>query len=161
MSISDLAKAIENTGIATALRESELVYPTVLSLHLTCLALIGGLILVTNLRLLGLTMASTPAAEVIARLRPWKRGGFVVMFTCGILLAASKANDYYANPWFLAKLLLLILVGVHGLVFRRTVYATGAEPDSRNARAAALLSILLWLAVVAMGRMIGYYEPGE
>lgn len=161
MSIADIAKAIESTGIATALRESELVYPVILSLHLTCLALIGGLILVTDLRLLGLTMASTPAAGVIARLRPWKRGGFVVMVTCGILLAVSKANDYYANPYFLAKLSLLSMVGIHALVFRRSVYAAGAEPDAGNARTAAILSILLWLAIIAMGRMIGYYEPGE
>jgi hypothetical protein len=159
MTIADFAKAIESTGIATDLRESELAYPIVLSLHLTCLAFFGGLILATNLRLLGVAMVSTPAREVIARLRPWKRGGFVLMITLGLLLAACKASRYLANPYFLVKLSLLCMVGVHGLVFRRRVYATAGEPDSRVARTAAVLSILLWVSIVTMGRLIAYYEP--
>src|SRR5580700_1430259 len=113
MPIADITNAIQNTSIATALRESELMYPIILSLHLTCIAFIGGLILVTDLRLLGLSMVSTPASAVIARLRPWKIGGFVVMISCGVLLAASKASEYSLNPYFLTKISLLGMVGVH------------------------------------------------
>jgi hypothetical protein len=122
------------------------------------------MILMTDLRLLGLAMTSHPVSSVINSLRPWKRVGGVIMITCGVLLASSKAEGYYPNPYFWTKLTLLALVGVHALVFRPTVYNKAAELDSApviptRAKAAAILSLVLWLGIMTMGRMIGYYEP--
>ena len=56
MSLAELFHAVQETGWATALRESALAYPIVMSLHLSSIALFGGMILMTNLRLLGLAM---------------------------------------------------------------------------------------------------------
>ena len=52
-----------------------LAYPIVLSIHLTCIALFGGMILMTNLRLLGLTFKSLTITEMVTSFRPWKRVG--------------------------------------------------------------------------------------
>jgi len=143
------------------------VYPIVLATHLACIAVFGGLILLTNLRLLGWALKSFSISDVIGRFRIWKRIGFVIMVTCGLLLAGSEANKYYYNPYFLVKLTLLVLIGVHGLVFRPSVYLNTAELDRApvippRAKLAAGLSLALWIGVVSMGRMIGYYEgPSE
>ncbi|HZL56578.1 MAG TPA: DUF6644 family protein [Bryobacteraceae bacterium] len=158
MTIAAISHWIQSTAWATALRESELMYPLIMSAHMASLGIFGGLIAMTDLRLLGLTMLSTPAQEVIARLRVWKRFGFVIMIGCGILLASSKLDSYYPNPYFQIKMLLLGLVGVHAVMFHRSVYGKNAPATGLPAKAAGALSLLLWTGILSMGRWIAYYE---
>jgi len=163
MSIADLFHAIQETEWATGIRESALTYPIILTTHLTTIALFGGMILLSDLRLLGLTLRNRPVADVVSPLRLWKRFGLVVMVSAGFLLAASKADSYYPNPYFRLKMALLAMVAVHALVFRRSVYDKAAEFDRtgipRHAKIAAALSLLLWSSIVCCGRWIAYYEP--
>lgn len=156
---------VQSLGIFTAVRESEVAYPAFLSTHLACIALFGGLILVGNLRLLGLILRDRSIGDVMTAFRPWKQFGFVLMITMGILLGGSKAAEYLTNPYFQIKLLLLLLVGVHGLAFRRSVYrnpalAAGTATPSR-AKLAGIVSIVLWLGVISMGRWIAYFDRPE
>ena len=163
MSFASLAIAIQDTDFFTALRESALAYPIIMSTHLASIALFGGMILMTDLRLLGLAMTGTPVSEVVGQLRAWKRLGFVIMVACGILLFGAKAGSYYDNPYFQMKISLLVLVGVHALVFRRGVYANPALDRARvmpgNAKLAACLSLVLWVGILSCGRWIAYFEP--
>jgi Family of unknown function (DUF6644) len=154
---------VTDTSFFTALRESALPYPIVMSLHLTSIAVFGGLILMTDLRLLGLALKDVSVTDMVRQTRPWKALGFVVMITCGILLAGSKLNTYYDNPYFEIKLSLLALVGVHAIVFHRSVYANTEAIDRAPAipsvaKTAAVLSLVLWLGILSMGRWIAYYE---
>jgi hypothetical protein len=163
MTPGEISQAIQDTPFFTALRESGLPYPIILSSHLTTLALFGGLILMSDLRLLGLALTNIPVSEVLLRTRPWKRVGFVIMATLGILLAGSKLVNYYDNPYFQIKLTLLALVGVHAMVFRRSVYANPARFDGLKkmpgvAKAAGLVSMVLWVGILSMGRWIAYFE---
>ncbi|HUI62692.1 MAG TPA: DUF6644 family protein, partial [Steroidobacteraceae bacterium] len=147
----------------TAMRESALVYPIVLSTHLTCIAIFGGLILMSDLRLLGLALTQVPVSEVLLRTRTFKRIGFVIMVTCGILLGGSKLFNYYDNPYFRVKMTLLALVGVHAIVFHRRVYGDPSKLDGLKimpgvAKAAGLVSMVLWVGILSMGRWIAYFE---
>src|SRR5690349_20227947 len=110
------------TAIATAVREQYLPYPVILSLHLSFIALGAGMILVTDLRLLGVAMRNRPVADVIDQLRWPKRVVFLLIITCGLLLASSKAEEYYYNAFFWTKMSLLALIAVHGLYFRRDIF---------------------------------------
>ena len=163
MSLLPLFQWIEHTDFSTAVRESALVYPTVMATHLSGMALFGGLIFITDLRILGIAMRGTPVSDVVNQFRPWKRAGLVLVAGCGIVLAWAKAEYDYHNPYFWAKLTLLTLVGVHAMVFRKSVYNNTAELDRAavmptNAKIAAWLSLALWIGLVSMGRLIGYYE---
>src|SRR5262245_58440875 len=100
MTLASVGQSVQDIAAFTAVRESALVYPIVLSTHLACIAVFGGLILITNLRLLGLALTDIPASEIVRSLRPWKQFGFVIMVTCGLLLGASKAAEYLPNPFF-------------------------------------------------------------
>src|ERR1700745_3242109 len=102
-----IAHSIQSIGFLTDFSESVLVYPIVLSLHLACIALFGGMILVTDLRLLGLTFRSLTITEVVTSLRPWKGAGGTIMIAMGLLLAASKAETYAPNPFFWTKMITL------------------------------------------------------
>jgi len=164
MSILDAALWVQSTPFFTELRLSSYVYPVVLSSHVAGIALGGGMILASDLRLLGVGLRRRPVSDVIDRLRVPKRIGFVVVATCGLLMLGSKAEEYYFNVFFRMKLLLLALVAVHALVFHRGVYGNTAELNlaermPAQAKLAGALSLVLWLGLVIAGRGIGYIEP--
>jgi hypothetical protein len=155
---------IQFTEFFTALRGSAYVYPIVLSLHMVGIALFGGMILMTDLRLLGVTMRQRSIADVVNQLRVPKRWGLLLTVTCGFLMFGSKAEEYYYNAFFRTKLILFALVIVQELVFYRSVYADPAALDRApgipgNAKLAAAISLLLWISIACCGRGIGYIEP--
>ena len=154
---------LQATAFFTALRGSALVYPTILSLHMIGIAFFGAMILVTDLRLLGVAMKSYPITDVVDRLRTPKRVGLTIMIVCGVLLFSTKAEEYYYNVFFQAKMALLALVFVHALVFGKSVYGQAAEMDKSGitgqAKTAAALSLILWIGLAICGRGIGYIEP--
>src|SRR5271170_3440262 len=158
------AQWIQLTTLFTALRGSANVYPIILSLHMVGIALFGGMILMTDLRLLGWAMTKRSVADVINQFRVPKRWGLLLTATCGILMAGSKAEEYYYNAFFRTKLILFALVIVQELLFYRSVYANPARLDKSpgvpgNAKLAAALSLLLWTSIACCGRGIGYIEP--
>jgi len=163
MTISD---SIQSIDFLTAIRESALVYPLLLGTHLACIAFFGGMILMTDLRLLGLSLKNLTITEVVVGLRPWKRLGGVIMITAGLLLGSSEAVKYAPNPYFWTKMAILALIGVHALIFRPIVYNRTEELDRSpviptKAKVAASLSLVLWLGMICMGRLIAYYEPRQ
>ena len=162
--MQSIMEALQSLGWATALRESALMYPIIMSLHLTGMGLFGGMIAMTDLRLLGVAFTTRPVADVHHQLRAFKHFGLTLVVTCGALLGSSKAATYWPNPYFRLKLTLLLLVAIHALVFRGSVYKnldefdrTGVIPG--NAKVAAAISLVLWISLVAAGRWIGYWEP--
>jgi hypothetical protein len=155
---------LQSFSFAQALRESALMYPIIMSLHLTGMGLFGGMILLTDLRILGVAFTKQPVADVHNQLRAFKHLGLTLVVTCGLLLGISKAGIYWPNPYFKLKLTLLLAVAIHALIFRGSVYShleeydrTGVIPG--NAKLAAAISLLLWLSLVTAGRWIGYWEP--
>jgi len=158
-----IAHFIQSIDFLTAFSESVLAYPIVLSIHLACIALFGGMILATDLRLLGFTFKSLTITEVVTSLRPWKRVGGTIMIAMGLLLAASEAEKYAPNPFFWAKMIILGLIGVHALIFRPIVYSKTEELDRSRviptkAKVAAILSLVLWTGMFVMGRLIAYWD---
>jgi hypothetical protein len=158
-----IAHSLQSVQFLTDFSESILPYPIVLSTHLTCIALFGGMILMTNLRLLGFTFKSITITQMVTSLRPWKRLGGCVMIATGLLLATSEAEKYAPNPFFWAKMIILGLIFVHGVVFRPIVYNRMEELDlclviPTNVKVAAYLSLFLWTAMFVMGRLIAYWE---
>ncbi len=162
--ILSLAQWIQSTVFFRDLRESWYVYPAIMSLHLLCIAVFGGMVLMTNLRLLGWAMRDRSVTDVVGQLRVAKRIGLVLIVICGVLMLGSKAEEYYYNIFFRLKLVLLALMFVHGWVFRRSVYFNTVEIDRApaipgRAKLAASLSLLLWIAIACAGRGIGYIDP--
>jgi len=155
---------LQMTGYATAIRQSWYVYPIIMTLHLGGIGMFGGLVLVTNLRLLGVTMRKRPVADVIGGLRHLKHAGLTLVVVCGFLMFSSKAEEYYYNWFFWMKISLLGLIALHALAFRSSVYKNPAALDKTPtvpgvAKLAAALSILLWTGVAICGRGIGYIDP--
>jgi hypothetical protein len=150
-------KELQDTDFFSFIRSSEYAYPVILALHMVALAFFGGMIVVTDLRLLGVGMRSYSVSDLVDGLRGPKRFGFVFAAICGSLLFGAKAELYSYNPWFWIKIGLLVLVAVNYVVFRRSVYDRAAELDQTpqmpgRAKLAGALSLLLWTGVACAGR---------
>jgi hypothetical protein len=159
MSIPALLEWMESTDLSTAIREGALPYPIIGGIHLLGIALFGGMVLMTDLRLLGLAMRHSLVSDTVRQFRAWKWVGFVVVVGSGLLLAWAEPLKLYRSPAFWVKMALLALVGVHALVFRARVYRYPDRLDAgitAEARLAAGLSLLLWAGLVVSGRLIAY-----
>jgi len=148
---------------ATAIRESEITFPALETVHVLSLGLMVGTIAIVDLRLLGVVLRHEPVARIAAPLLPATWIGFGLMLSTGGLLFAAEATDMYANPAFRLKLLLLGLAGLNMLVFHFTSYSRRVRWGSEvsppvGARIAAAASLTLWTGVIIMGRAIAYFH---
>ena len=161
MSILSLCEWIQNTELSIAIREGGLYYPIIGGVHLLAIALFGGMLLAVDLRLLGWGMRSYTVSDVMGQLRAWKRFGFVVVVASGVLLGWAEPLKLYHSKSFWIKMTLLLLVAVHALVFRQSVYRNPAKLDEAlampaDAKLAAALSLILWAGLVLSGRLIAF-----
>jgi hypothetical protein len=154
---------LQATGFFTYLRGSSYTYPVVLALHMVVLAFFGGLILMTDLRILGVGLKNYSVSEIVGKTRTAKKHGLILMLILGFLLFGCKAEEYYYNAFFKMKLALLFLVLINWLIFHGSVYDKPAEldqtPTPGKAKLAAGLSLFLWVSILCCGRGIGYIEP--
>jgi hypothetical protein len=147
--------------VGTAIRESDNLFSVIETAHVLGIVVTAGLIAIVDLRLLGILLSGSPASDLIRPLVKLTWCGFTWMLASGFLLFWSEADRLYANPVFRAKLFLLAILGLNQLVFHRTAYRRIAEWDlnpiaPRTARLTAGLSLVGWLAVIALGRAIAY-----
>ena len=159
MPIVSLLEWIESTDLSTAIREGALPYPIIGGIHLLGIALFGGMLLATDLRLLGWAMRRRRVSDIVQQLQSWKRAGFVIVVASGLLLAWCEPLKLYRSPAFWVKMTLLALVGVHALVFRGRVYGNPAGLDvaiTAQAKLAAFISLLLWAGLIVSGRLIAF-----
>jgi hypothetical protein len=159
MSVPSFLGWIENTSLSVAIREGGLPYPVIGGLHLLSIALFGGMVLATDMRLLGWVMQSRKVSDVVEQLRPWKWLGLVFVSVTGFLLMWAEPVRLYQSPSFWIKMALFALVGVHAAIFRPGVYRDPEKLDSGitgQAKLAAVLSLLLWAGLIAAGRFIAF-----
>lgn len=163
MAVIEILQQLHDTELGTALRESLYMYPLVEGIHLVGLALSVGLILVTDLRLVGLFLKDLPVKDVLHQLRPWVLIGFALTFITGILLLWADGPRIWEIPVFPLKLVLIVLAGINAIWFefkygrKAEVLATGVALP-QGAKLAGWVSLLTWTAVVICGRLIPYLE---
>jgi len=163
VSLFQFCQWMYDAPISTALRESEWTFPAIETVHVLGITLMAGTIAVVDLRLLGLVFRRERVTDIAEQLLPATWLGFVVMLVSGLVLFASEAIKIYSNPAFRLKLVLLILAGLNPLIFHFTVYRRVESWDSQavvpaQARAAAVLSLIFWAAIIVCGRMIAYFH---
>jgi hypothetical protein len=158
---ADLISYFENSALADKIRENDLLFPLIESVHVVAICLVVGSILAVDLRLLGLASINRSVSRVTQGILPLTWGAFVVAVGSGGLLFISNATKYLGNGYFIAKILLIGAAGLNMAIFH-VISAKDLprwENDARlplPARLAGGLSILLWIAVVACGRWIGF-----
>lgn len=132
-------------------------YAMAQSLHLFSMALLGGTVLVTDLRLLNLIFRDQPVQVVADNAHKWFKVGLTLILLSGVFMVAGVAVKVYYNDFFWAKMIALAT----GIAFVFTVKRPllGCNPDAANPwilKSVAIASILVWFTVAATGRWIGF-----
>ena len=136
---------------------SNWLFPIIESVHLLALALLGGAILLVDLRLLGLGLTDRPVAELAGDARRWMLAGLAVLILTGVPLFLSEPIKLYYSTAFWIKISTLPIAIAFALTVRARV--TMSDPVRNTARRQQLvgaLSIALWITVAAAGRWIGF-----
>jgi hypothetical protein len=153
------AIALEASAFAFAIRDSTWIYPIANLAHILGLALLVGPIIALDLRLAGLT-AFGRAAEISRLLTPIAVFGLCLSLASGALLFSADATAIAVNPVFQVKACLLAVAIANALFFRAFWHhrlATWEHGTPALARAQAMASVLLWLAIPVCGRLIAYF----
>jgi hypothetical protein len=155
---------LEASGLGQAMRQWLWLYPSVEIVHIVGIGLLFGSIAVLDLRLLGLSR-SIPVRRLAAHVLPWSAASFVLIVPSGLMMFIAHATDFIASPLFLIKMGLILAAGVNAALFHAMVFRTAdvwdAEemrplPPPPSARLSAAVSLLLWVAVIACGRLLAY-----
>lgn len=154
-------QSVETSPIGEWMRGNLLAMPWVNTLHVLCITLVFGSILVVDLRLLGLTDRGRAVTRVAGEMLWLTWAAFAGAVVTGVLFFAANATTYWFNTAFLIKMLVILLAGVNMLVFQRFTYRGVASWDRaagtpRAARIAGALSIVFWVTVIVLGRVIGF-----
>jgi hypothetical protein len=152
--LSELLASIEGSALAAWTRESTSIwaYPTILTLHTAGLAIVAGVSLVVDARLLG--MARQIPIETLRPLFRIMWWAFALNFITGVVLFMADATTKSSQTVFWIKLALIVLAL---LVTQRVWHALndGDRPAGR-ARVFALLSLVLWTGAIIAGRLLAY-----
>ena len=160
MSLAEWFQWLEQTPMSVAIAESIWLFPLLEGSHILALPLSVGMIVLFDLHLLGLTFAGSRAATVMAEMLRWSKIGFAVMFVTGVLLLMCHAGKAYGNPFFRAKVIFLVVLGINAAVYQVVFFpkmpqwAAGSTPA--GARFCAILSLVVWIGVIACGRIMAY-----
>ena len=161
MTLADLFKPIQDTGLATWVREDALAFPLLEATHVAAVMLVVGSIALMDLRLLGWSSPRLRVTQISRESLPWTWAAFAVAVVSGSVMMSGEAGGYAANAQFQAKMAMLAAAGLnmlvfHGFVWRRVGSWDQTAPPPPAARIAGALSLILWIGVVVTGRWVGW-----
>ena len=159
------AEQLQASALSEALQAAGWIVPTVQSIHILAIGVVFVSILMIALRVLGWARMDQSPAAVVARFAPWLWGGLAVMATTGLVLVLAEPVREIMNASFRTKMALLLVAVASAAWFGRTlappVTADGAAPPEAGpftpaAKALAAGTVVLWLAIIFLGRAIAY-----
>ena len=160
-SITSWLQWVETFPSSLAVAESLYGYPALLSVHVISMCLFAGLVLMMDLRLVGIGNRGTPFRQLQKRLFPWQMAGMVISTITGLTLVYAQPTRFSTNIFFLVKMVIMLLAAVNALAFHYSTYLSIDKWEGRpvlpfGAKFAGVLSVVLWVSVILSGRLIAY-----
>ncbi len=159
MLIDAWATALQETGLSQALRASTWLYPLINTGHLLGIAVLFGAIAPIDLRLLG-CWKRVPLEPLARVLLPMAAGGLALAVVSGALLFATQPRDYTTQPLFALKFALILAAVINAVLLRRSTAWQRLRTEGGETRRvwgiAGIVSLLLWIGAITVGRLIGY-----
>ena len=152
---------LETSSVAIAMRQWTWLYPAVEIVHIVGFVALVGAALMFDTRLLGRSrLLEVSALE--RHLLPWARWSLLLVVPTGVLMFIAHATEMAANPALRLKLLLVVVAFLNAGIFHRWPFRTVGDWDTEMraplaARVNGALSIVLWVSVIACGRLIAYF----
>lgn len=156
-----LLHSLQETRLASAISEGDSLFPWIECVHVLALALVIGSIGMVDLRLLGVSSRERSVLATTSEALPITWSAFVVAVISGGLMFSSNAVAYAHNGFFQGKMALMVfaglnMLGYHLVVGREAAGWSTAATTPLKARIVGGTSLVLWLAIAACGRWIGF-----
>ena len=147
---------------SVALRESLYGFPVLLTAHVLAICLFLGLVIMMDLRLIGIGNRHLSFSDLQRALFPWQMLGMALASITGIALFYAQPLHYYGKGFFWLKMALMIVAAINALAFHNTTYRSvgvwdrpaGVPPAA--AKAAGVISLVVWGSVLVFGRLVAY-----
>ena len=156
----EFAAWLQTTGISVTVQSITWLIPVLQSIHILMIGVVFVSSLMITLRVVGSMRADEPFETVWGRFAPWMWTGLVVMALTGLVLIVGEPLREFSALSFWLKMFLLVISVASILIFGRTL-----RPEARRSptaefsagrKAAALATVVLWLAIIFLGRAIAY-----
>lgn len=161
MDWTNLATWFESTKVHDVMLDKFWIFPMMETIHFMSLCVMFGALLVIDLRVIGVAKFINMKAAM--KFIPIAIGAFSVNLITGLAFLCADPFRYLPNIGFQWKMGLIVITGINALWFwfgehkELCQLADGEDADFR-AKVIALVSLLLWVAIIVCGRMIPYVE---
>lgn len=151
---------LDGTPLAAAMRGDLWLYPIVEIVHIVGFVVLVGAVLMFDLRLLGISK-SLPVRSLGRHLLPWSVSGLLLVVPAGVMMFSAHPHEFVASNVFRLKLAIIGIAAINAAWFHAGIYRSvdgwdTAVPAPMGAKAHAVLSIALWISVIACGRLLAY-----
>lgn len=152
--------AIEMSALGQAMRQWLWLYPAVETVHIVGIALLFGSIAVFDLRLIGFSR-SLPVRRLASHVLPWTLGSLVLIVPSGLAMFVAHATELIQSPVFALKICLIFVAASNAAAYHAAAARRGLQWDAVErppvlVRLAGAVSLVLWIAVIACGRLLAY-----
>ena len=153
-------EALENTTVAIWVGESLWGYPLLLGMHVVGLAVVAGIFLMLNLRILGFNKGVSYESFLSLFRLAWI--GLAVNAISGTALFSSQATTFISSTPFLLKIGLITIGVICAVIIRGKLRENAASWDTSGSatmgatRLVAVVSLLCWIGAIGAGRLIAY-----
>lgn len=159
--LRQLFEYVDALPSSVAIRESVNLYSYILVTHVAGMSVFAGLVLMMDLRLIGIGNMQTPFSQLQRRLFPMQVVGMAITAVSGLLLVYAEPMRFFGNFPFWIKVMLMLLASINAFAFHHTTFLSTKTWDMdrvlpRGARLAGVIGLALWAAVVVSGRLIAY-----
>lgn len=145
---------LEDSYIGEYVRSSLWLFPVIQSFHLIGLGILGGAVVVGDLRLMGILMRTESTRYVIRVTRPWFKFGLFILIITGIPLFLSEAVKCYYSRAFWIKISCLLLGTLFVYFIRNPIVLS--KDENFMIKILGFISFSLWVVTAASGRWIGF-----
>ena len=137
------------------LNNNEWSFPLLECIHILGFTLSIGTIAIVDLRMLGLGLQRHTSRELAKAMAPWTLAGLAVMLITGPLIFSSDPNMYLRNISFQFKMAALLVAILYHYTIHR--WAAFQEPEPAVGKLVSVVSLALWISVVAGGLFIAFF----
>lgn len=143
---------IAQLPVIQQVNETVWIFAIIETAHLLFLAILGGAVLVLNLKLLGAMLADVSAASVERATRPWLITGIAGTLVTGIAMGLTTVNTLLGSAAFLVKMLALVAGILFSLAVSRAARRDEASVSQLGAKARllAIFATLWWIAALVL-----------
>ena len=159
--MNHFAESLSKTSLSLAIATHEWIIPAIQSIHIVAIGAVLASVFMIDLRIFGLAERDQTLAQTTARFGPWLSGALCVLLVTGAAMVVGEpARELLAFSFWL-KMGLVIVGTAVALVFQRSLgrhqdHWETALVHRRSIKALAVLTMLTWISVVVLGRLIAY-----